>query len=202
MTIYLKAAGLSLHNVRHLSYTLSYMPIDYVQLLRDLVDEREGWSRKRDDADRELSRFSDLIRSTIKMLSPEQRSKIDCEVLLERIDRRPPGLTTLIRGAFLAGQDWLTPTEIRDHLNSTGFSFERYKANPLASIHTTLKRMIPHEVECKALDGRKKYRLKTAEQWRSAFGDVRQFLGQSDVNLKQNADSIVVLKQRKKSGVA
>ena len=73
------------------------MAIDYVQLLRDLVEERENWARKRDDAERELSRRSELIRSTIKMLSPEQRSKCDCEILLERIDHRPPGLTTVIR---------------------------------------------------------------------------------------------------------
>jgi len=168
------------------------MPLDYVRLLRDLVEEREGWSRKRDDAERELSRLSDLIRSTIKMLSPEQRSKCDCEVLLERIDKRPPGLTTVIRRAFCAGQEWLTPTEIRDSLKNTGFNFERYKANPLASIHTTLRRMVPHEVECKTLDGQKRYRLKTVEQWRSSFGDVGQWLEQNGVGPKQKARRIAL----------
>lgn len=172
------------------------MSVDYVRLLRDLVEEREGWSRKRDDAERELSRLSELIRSTIKMLSPEQRSKCDCEVLLERIDHRPPGLTTVIRRAFCAGQEWLTPTEIRDSLKNIGFNFERYKANPLASIHTTLRRMVPHEVECKTLDGRKKYRLKTVEQWRSSFGDVGQWLEQNSVRLPQNMGRIVVAKQK------
>ena len=38
---------------------------------------------------------------------------------------------------------WLTPVEIRDALKRMGFPFENYKANPLASIHTTLKRMVP-----------------------------------------------------------
>jgi len=126
------------------------------------------------------------------MLSPEQRSKCDCEVLLERIDKRPPGLTTVIRRAFCAGQEWLTPTEIRDSLKNTGFNFERYKANPLASIHTTLRRMVPHEVECKTLDGQKRYRLKTVEQWRSSFGDVGQWLEQNGVGPKQKARRIAL----------
>lgn len=152
------------------------MSIDYLQLLRDLFEEREGAARKRDEVDRELSRLSELIRSTIKMLSPEQRSKIDCETLLERIDRRPPGLTVIIRVAFTAGKEWLTPIEIRDYLKSIGFNFEGYKANPLASIHTTLRRMVPHEVECKTVDGQKRYRLKTADQWRSVMDEARQWM--------------------------
>jgi len=166
--------------------------VDYVQLLRDLAEERQSWARKRDEAERELSRLSELIRSTIKMLSPEQRSKCDCEVLLERIDHRPPGLTIAIRRALSAGEEWLTPTEIRDSLKSIGFSFERYKANPLASIHTTLRRMVPHEVECKTLEGRKLYRLKTAEQWRSSFQEVGQWLEQNRVNFKRNTRHVVI----------
>lgn len=154
------------------------MAIDYVQLLRDLLEERESWTRKRDDAERELSRISGLIRSTIKMLPPEQRSQIGCETLLERIDRRPPGLTTVIRGAFTAGKEWLTPIEIRDYLKSIGFNFEEYKANLLTSIHTTLRRMVPHEVECKTVAGQKLYRLKTAEQWRSAIDEARLWMAQ------------------------
>jgi hypothetical protein len=172
------------------------MPIDYVQLLSDLVEERKGWSRKRDDAERELSRLSELIRSTIKMLSPEQRSKCDCEILLEQIDNRPPGLTITVRRALSAGQEWLTPTEIRDYLKGIGFNFERYKANPLASIHTTLRRMVPHEVECKMLDGRKVYRLKTAEQWRSSFEEAGQWLEQNGVDSKRSIGRVVVVKPR------
>ena len=107
-----------------------------------------------------------------------------------------PGLTTAIRRAFSAGQDWLTPTEIRDYLKNIGFNFERYKANPLASIHTTLRRMVPHEVESKTLEGRKIYRLKTVEQWRSSFGEVGQWLEQNGVDLKQHVGRVVVVKQK------
>ena len=150
------------------------MSIDYTQMLKQLAEEQESWIRKRDEALRELSRLSELIRSTIKMLSPEQRSK--CDALLERIDRRPAGLTTTIRVCFTAGKEWLTPVEIRDMLKATGFNFESYKANPLASIHTTLKRMVPHELESKTLGGQKVYRLKTLEQWKAALAEAREWL--------------------------
>lgn len=150
------------------------MSINYTQMLKQLAEEQESWIRKRDEALRELSRLSELIRSTIKMLSPEQRSK--CDALLERIDRRPAGLTTTIRVCFTAGKEWLTPVEIRDMLKATGFNFESYKANPLASIHTTLKRMVPHEVECKTVGGQKVYRLKTLEQWKAALAEAREWV--------------------------
>lgn len=154
------------------------MSIDYAQMLKQLAEEQEAWIRKRDEAMRELSRLSELIRSTINMLTPEQKSK--CDALLERIDRRPAGLTTTIRLCFTAGKEWLTPVEIRDMLRSLGFNFESYKANPLASIHTTLKRMVPHEVECKAVSGQKVYRLKTIEQWKAALEEAREWLKGQD----------------------
>jgi len=154
------------------------MSIDYMQMLRALAEEREVWLRKRDEAMRELSRLSELIRSTIKMLTPVQRAK--CDALLERIDRRPAGLTTSIRLCFTAGKEWLTPVEIRDMLVGMGFRFEMYKANPLASIHTTLKRMVPHEVECKTVNGQKTYRLKTVEQWKAAMAEAREWLAESE----------------------
>jgi len=150
------------------------MSIDYVQMLRALAEEREMWVNKRDEAMRELSRLAEMIRATVKMLTPEQRAK--CDALLERIDRRPAGLTTSIRLCFTAGKEWLTPVEIRDMLKATGFSFESYKANPLASIHTTLKRMVPGEMECKTVDGEKVYRLKTVEQWKAAMREAREWL--------------------------
>jgi hypothetical protein len=179
----------------------SNMTIDYVHLLRELMKERESWARKRDDADREFSRLSELIRSTVKMLSPEQRSQCVGD-LIEHFDHvYSPGLTNLVRGAFGSGKEWLTPTQIRDYLNSIGFNFEKYKANPMASIHTTLRRMVPNEVECKTLDGQKMYRLKTVEHWgASMLEDVRGWLDQNSVKSKKNIAELVVAKRPNKGG--
>jgi hypothetical protein len=168
------------------------MGVDYLVLLRDLVEERQQWICRREDADRQLARLSEMIRSTVKMLTSEQRCKYDCDTLLERIDNRPPGLTIVIRGAFTAsGKEWLTPVEIRDSLKNTGAYFEKYKANPLASIHSTLKRMVPHEAECKVIDGQKAYRLKTVEQWRSSIAEARQWM--ADLATKRKDEPVVAL---------
>lgn len=176
------------------------MSIDYPQMLKQLAEEQEAWIRKRDEALRELSRLSELIRSTIQMLSPAQRSK--CDALLERIDRRPAGLTTTIRLCFTAGKEWLSPVELRDMLKTTGFNFESYKANPLASIHTTLKRMVPHEVECKTVGGQKVYRLKTLEQWKAALAEAREWLKGQEYLAVGRGPWVLTEKQNTKKGSA
>jgi len=177
------------------------MPIDYVKLLRDLMKERESWARKRDEADRQFSRVSELIRSTVKMLSPEQHSASAGD-LIEHFDQvHSPGLANMVRGAFGSGKEWLTPVQVRDYLRSIGFNFEKYKTNPLASIHTTLRRMVPNEVECKTLDGEKLYRLKTVDHWgASMLEDVRGWLDQNSVKSKQKNPAILEGRRGKKSG--
>jgi hypothetical protein len=189
--------------------------INYMQMLLDLMEERQKWIEKRDESIREISRLSELIRATMNMIPAEQLARY--EPIFERIEKRPAGLSTAIRacytggtgfaaalrrdaekgsagkdqskdGAGVAGREaeeskaetseaWFTPVEIRDALKRMGFPFENYKANPLASIHTTLKRMVPAEMEVKTLkSGEKAYRLKSAGEWTEAFAEVRQWL--------------------------
>jgi hypothetical protein len=183
--------------------------INYMQMLLDLMEERQKWIEKRDESIREISRLSELVRATMNMIPADQIARY--EPIFERIEKRPAGLSTAIRACFTAGatgpslfgviarsyteagkaeeskpgaattgseeNTWLTPVEIRDALKRMGFPFENYKANPLASIHTTLKRMVPAEMDVKILkDGQKAYRLKSAGEWTQAFAEVRQWL--------------------------
>lgn len=99
-----------------------------------------------------------------------------------------------------SGKDaWLTPVEIRDALKRMGFPFENYKANPLASIHTTLKRMVPAEMEVKTLkDGQKAYRLKSAGEWTEAFAEVRQWL-QGSYSVMESAGKVIAVKRNQKA---
>jgi hypothetical protein len=178
------------------------MPIDYLQLLRDLMKERESWARKRDDADREFSRLSELIRSTVKMLSPEQRSQCAGDLIQHFDHVYSPGLTNLIRGAFFSGKEWLTPTEIRDYLKSIGANLEKYKASPLASIHTTLRRLVPKEVECKISGGKKLYRLRTVEHWGSSMlEEVQGWLAENGRGSNRDAAQKAVVRPKKAGGV-
>jgi hypothetical protein len=182
-----------------MSYT-QIMAIGYMQMLLDLMDERQKWVGKRDESIREISRLSELIRATMNMIPPKQLARY--EGIFERIEQRPIGLSVAIRACFAGAAApgklvelakrmaqtgtpqsataaspeklWLTPVEIRDRLKSIGFPFENYKANPLASIHTTLKRMVPGEMEVKTLkSGQNVYRLKNAGDWARALAEVR-----------------------------
>jgi hypothetical protein len=219
----------TLDSVRHPSYT-SFVTINYMQMLLDLMEERQKWIEKRDESIREISRLSELVRATMNMIPAEQIARY--EPIFERIEKRPAGLSTAIRACYTggtgfaaalrrdaekgsAGKDqrkegreaeeskfetsdaWFTPVEIRDALKRMGFPFENYKANPLASIHTTLKRMVPAEMEVKTLkDGQKAYRLKSAGEWTEAFAEVRQWL-QGSFSVVQSAAPVIVKRSKK-----
>jgi hypothetical protein len=63
----------------------------------------------------------------------------------------------------------------------------------MASIHTTLRRMVPNEVECKTLDGQ------TVEHWgASMLEDVRGWLNQNGVKSKQNISEVAVVNRRRR----
>jgi hypothetical protein len=250
-----------LTGVRQLSYTHS-VAINYMQMLLDLMEERQKWLNQRDEAIREISRLSELIRATMNMIPAEQIARY--EPIFERLENRPAGLSMAIRACFTGGTApalflaerykgaknkeveskaekaspgeggmgtgreaeggreagreaeegrlettgigsertgsekdaaWLTPVEIRDALKRMGFPFENYKANPLASIHTTLKRMVPAEMETKTLaDGQKVYRLKSAGQWAAALAEARQWLT-GNFEVHRTAGSVIAVKR-------
>jgi hypothetical protein len=134
--------------------------MDYVSLLEQLAAEHERCVRRRAEADNELARLRDLIRSTVRLLPPEQQTR--GEHLLDRLEEQPVGLTAMIRLA-LADGGWQSPAEIRDFLSHCGV-FTLYRSNPLASIHTTLRRMVPDTLETRRERGAgTTYRLRRGE---------------------------------------
>lgn len=188
-------------------------------MLLDLMEERQKWAGKRDEAIREISRLSELVRATMNMIPPEQLARY--EPIFERIEQRPLGLSVAVRACFAAAAApaklvelakrmkqsdkaesadamspeklWLTPVEIRDRLKGMGFPFGNYKANPLASIHTTLKRMVPGEMEVKTLKGGQKvYRLKSAGDWAQAFAEARDWMKGSVASKMYGTTAIVI----------
>jgi hypothetical protein len=52
----------------------------------------------------------------------------------------PQGLTDACRSILKSTESDLTPTDVRDSLEQSGFDLGKYE-NPLAVIHTTLKRL-------------------------------------------------------------
>jgi hypothetical protein len=60
-------------------------------------------------------------------------------------------------------QDWMSPVQVREALLAAGFDFSNYTSNPLSSIHTTLKRLVPDELETETRPEGQVYRWKTIE---------------------------------------
>ena len=134
--------------------------MDYPGLLEQLVAEHELCLRRRQDAETELARLKDMIRSTVRLLPAEHQTR--GEHVLDRLEEQPVGLTAMIRLA-LADGGWQTPAEIRDFLSQCGV-FASYRSNPLASIHTTLRRLVPETLETRRERGASStYRLRRGE---------------------------------------
>lgn len=103
----------------------------------------------RSACDQKISDCRELIRANANFLPDVERN---AELLLLEVFKRPTNITEAVRLALalaMARQQGLTPTQIKEHIEARGFSLSEY-TNPLASIHTILRRMKeadPPEVE-------------------------------------------------------
>lgn len=73
-------------------------------------------------------------------------------------------LSECCRDILRQKQDWMSPVEVRQALLAAGFDFSSYTSNPLSSIHTTLKRLVPDELETKTGPDGQLYRWKEDEK--------------------------------------
>ena len=123
----------------------------YFDMLNDDVKERAY-------LDERINRIVAGIRSILAL----QRGDDDVMPYEERLDDilKPEGFTDAIRKCLRTSLEPLTPAEIKAMLPSVGFDLSGY-SNPLASVHTILKRLAKTEdvesVTCQ--DG------KTAYKW-------------------------------------
>ncbi len=118
----------------------------------------------RDNAEVEIAKQKQFIAAALQMLSDADRRQFAERLreFVQRYDSRSAGLSQAIRRALSATEPkYMTVAQVRDHLMHSGFDFSEYTANPLASISTTLRRMIPDEVETTTVGTVTAYRLKT-----------------------------------------
>jgi hypothetical protein len=121
-------------------------PIDYLQFFQELLSRRGELTQQRDQIEVEIVKVTQLI-GVIYPLLPRQKQK-SYEETMEAIKADSGGLQEGIKLVFsLHKGEPLTPTNVRDHLQLMGFDFRHYEANPLSSITTTLKRMVPKYLE-------------------------------------------------------
>jgi hypothetical protein len=109
-------------------------------MFTELMERRAKLTRQRDEAEVELTKMKQLIQSVFAMLSEDQQKAN--QQAIDDMEAESGGIQDAIKLVFSKHQgDWLTVSNVRDYLIDIGFDFRRYKANPLASIGTTLKRM-------------------------------------------------------------
>jgi hypothetical protein len=116
------------------------MPIDYWKMFTDLMERRAKLIRQRDEAEVELAKMKQLIVSVFALLREDQQRAN--QQAIDDMEAESAGLQDAIKLVFSThAGEYLTVSDVRGHLNDIGFDFRQYKANPLASIGTTLKRI-------------------------------------------------------------
>ena len=160
------------------------MALDYVKMFSDLAHQHSDLVRQRNKIEVELARLVQLLQSTYNMLTPAQQATLSGEI--DSIDMRPPGLKQGVLMAFKASnKEWLTPPDVRDYLESIGFNFGTDSARGLTSVGTTLRRMVPGELETKTLaSGQTAYQLSARERFVQAH---KAKLAREQANLPRNA---------------
>jgi len=135
--------------------------IDYYKMFMGLIRRHSDLVKQQKGIEIELAKLAQSIQSIFNMLTPAQQRKVT--KLTEQIEGSKGSLKQGVLMALKASnRKWLTPPEIRDYLTSIGFGVGG--SSGLASIGTTLKRMVPDEVEAKIVgSGQTGYRLRGYE---------------------------------------
>jgi hypothetical protein len=116
------------------------MPIDYWKMFAGLMERRSVLLRQRDEAEVELAKTRPLIISVFGLLSEDQQKAN--QQAIDDMEAESSGLQDAIKLVFSTHQgEWFTVSMVREFLTEMGFDLRRYKANPSASIGTTLKRL-------------------------------------------------------------
>jgi hypothetical protein len=110
----------------------------YLQQIEHCMDEIESLVMQKQEIDRRIDKLQQVVKANAEMLPDQGRER----VLLELDDALPPtGFTEAIRYALRrAGPRGMTPMEVRTALTAAGIPLTQ--SNPMAAIHTVLKRLV------------------------------------------------------------
>ena len=127
---------------------------------------------KREKLNQEISRVSDLVIANANFLPEEE--KADQLEQLEQLVAEPPGFTESVRNILKANAIRpATALQVREMMAKAGFNLRAY-SNPLASIHTILKRLAERdEVTTSMNDGQTYYRWKASGERRGPDAALR-----------------------------
>jgi hypothetical protein len=135
----------------------SQKSIDYYAMFSELVKRHNELTQQRNDTDLEIAKLTQLILATFPLL-PEDKQKL-FQTEIELLEEQSAGLLSAIKLVFSTRKgEWISPAQVREYLNAMGFDLTQYRANPLASIATTLRRMVPEQLESRMVGEQVKYR--------------------------------------------
>jgi len=136
------------------------MTIDYKALVEKTFKEFNNLIARRDEIELEIAKRIQFLRASVNMMPEEDRAFFRAQVDA-LADDYEVGITDAVRAALrTSSKEWNTATDVRDVVAESGFNFSRYTSNPLATIHTILRRMYPTEVDKTTVEGVAAYRAK------------------------------------------
>ena len=109
--------------------------MDYSEILTTVRKDLKEAYREREELDRKIAKLRQTV-VTLGALCEEGGEREFLKVL----GSLKEDLTTACHDAILASGTPVSPTDIRDTLEDLGFRFK--SSNPLASIHSVLKRLL------------------------------------------------------------
>jgi hypothetical protein len=127
----------------------------------DLIVQEEELKRKSEEIERQQYKLLLKMLSLTALADDIPESALVAQ-LLKRFSKA--GLTKAVRAVLMISGEWMTPTQVRDHLIRLNFNIDKYQ-NALASIHTVLGRFAEDaysSIEVRPSDkGRAEYRWAT-----------------------------------------
>jgi len=119
------------------------MTDSYKKAIEDSKRKLRGLVSQRDSTNADIERTKRAIQALAYMLDNPEETSSELSELEEILG--PVGLTDAVRRTLQASTaKGMTPVEVRDALDNSGFDLSGYD-NALASIHTTLKRLVKAE---------------------------------------------------------
>ncbi len=126
------------------------------------IDKLSEAIKTRDDAEKRIGEYAVAIRALARVMEDKETADA-CLATLEKLSGKP-GFAGTIRSVLRGNLKGLTPTEIKGWIQFRKSMDLSVYSNPMASIHTTLRRMVDSgEVEpIQNPEGEKAYRVKAA----------------------------------------
>lgn len=142
--------------------------------LIEYIEEIGELRKRRDEITLEIFRSIRLLKFTANSIQEDGGEiRVAVDAIIDRLEKECPGLTDAIKTVLRRSPNKIfSPVTIREELEDHGFTFNKYRSNPLVSINSVLKRIEDDEVRVVEAEGRR-----MGYQWKlMGTGDLYKML--------------------------